>query len=292
MDGEIMLTGDFNARHPMWDDGVKPCAKGTAMANELANSKLVMLNDGQSTTIPRINSSPTAIDLSFATSHLASLTNWNVLQEEFGSMHLCISMTIQSEAPISWGTRKKVNVQRAIEGLNSLRPQYLYSPEEMQQVFEEQIEAASYVVKNKKADFLKAWWNKDLQKAYNEKRKRLRNFNKEKSLNNQKEMQKARAVFKKLVRKEKRKYVHELQEKIEESTPPKQIWNIIRGLDTALTGSKKGADHSPSLNTAMEFMRRNYVKKTENLTWKHGIQQEKAYMGESLNFEEIFKRPK
>lgn len=70
--------------------------------------------------------------------------------------------------------------------------------------------------------------------------------------------QKARAVFKRIVRKAKRKHDFEMKENINESTPAKQIWNIIRGLDTSLTGNKKGADAHPPKEIAEKFVAANY----------------------------------
>lgn len=153
--GEVILTGDFNARHPLWEEEARPCERGRTVASELETSKLILLNDGQPTTIPRINASPTAIDLTFATRGIAAKMEWTVEEEEFGSAHMCIVMEIQTTIPIAKRTVKKVNVEKAIEGINTIQPQFMYDPEEMQEIFEEKIEEASYVIRNKKANYLK-----------------------------------------------------------------------------------------------------------------------------------------
>ncbi|XP_062539099.1 LOW QUALITY PROTEIN: uncharacterized protein LOC134207391 [Armigeres subalbatus] len=252
--GEIILTGDFNARHPLWERNARPCDRGKTIATELDASKLILLNQGQATTIPRINSSPTAIDLSFATQGIAAKMEWAVVEEEFGSAHMCIVMEIQTTIPMVKDDKKKINVTKAIEGLNSIQPQFLDNPEEMQEVFEEKIEEASYVIRNRKANFLKKWWTDTIQAAYNIKRGKLRI-----------------AEFKRMVRREKRKYERELKEKIDEQTPPKQIWNIIRGIDVALTGKKKGADHNPKQQIAEEFVAVNYTEITKDLIWRPAV---------------------
>ncbi|XP_065090553.1 uncharacterized protein LOC135711613 [Ochlerotatus camptorhynchus] len=261
LDGEVILTGDFNARHPIWESGAKPCVKGKVIAEEVVASKMVLLNDGRPTTIPRINAEPTAM----ASGYIASITEWEVVEEEFGSCHTSIVMDLQLDVPTVPGKRTKVNKKKAIELLNSIQPQFLYNPEKKQNVFEENIRKASYTITNKKSNYLKRWWNQDIQSAYNEKREQLRIYNRNKTLENQLKMQKARAVFKRTVRKEKRKHDTELKEKIDESTPAKQICNIIRGLDTALTGNKRGADTNPSKEIAEKFIGMNYEQKKAEL---------------------------
>ncbi|XP_058816174.1 uncharacterized protein LOC131679461 [Topomyia yanbarensis] len=100
VDGELLLTGDFNARHPLWEEEARPCEKAKTIVQELDASKLILLNNGQTTTIPRINCAPTAIDLSFATREIAAHASWEVVQEEFGSTHLCIIIEFTLEAPV------------------------------------------------------------------------------------------------------------------------------------------------------------------------------------------------
>lgn len=176
---------------------------------------------------------------------------------------------------------------KAIEGLNSIQPQFLYNPDEMQEVFEEKIEEASYTIRNKKANYLKKWWNGEIQQVYNEKREKLKNYNKSKTLKTQLELQKTRAIFKRMVRKEKRRYEREMKEKIDEQTPPKQIWNIIRGLNSALTGSKRGAEHNPEQKTAENFVKSNYKEKQGELRYTTRQLAETNSTQEALSFEEF-----
>lgn len=77
----------------------------------------------------------------------------------------------------------RINKQKAAEAINRLKPQYLCNPVEMQSVLEESIEAASYVVKDKKANILKQWWFKEIDDAYQAKRLRRREYNRSKTLN-------------------------------------------------------------------------------------------------------------
>lgn len=99
--------------------------------------------------------------------------------------------------PIAEISVKEIDVDKAIEELNKIGPQYMYDVEEMQMIFDEAIEQASYVVRNIKANFLKRWWNQEIQKAYNIKRACLKKHNREKSLQSQLAFQESSSQTKK-----------------------------------------------------------------------------------------------
>ncbi|XP_065074257.1 uncharacterized protein LOC135698255 [Ochlerotatus camptorhynchus] len=180
-----------------------------------------------------------AIDVTLVTPGIARKAHWSVKEEEFGSVHMSIHLEISSDIPKVERTIKRINKEALINQLNTIRPQFLYSPEEMVTVFNEAVEKASFSFKNKKANFLKTWWTDEITKLYTSKREALREYNRQKTTLNFIRLKKERALFKKEVRKTKRRHVRELTEKIDESTPPRQLWNLVKGIDTALTGNHR-----------------------------------------------------
>ena len=93
--GKWIVLGDFNCHSSLWDDNCyldrgKNIAQGL---ERLADSQLVLLNDGSSTRLPdRANDSPTAIDLSFTSPDLAADADWSVGEDPLSSDHLPITI--------------------------------------------------------------------------------------------------------------------------------------------------------------------------------------------------------
>ncbi|KAL9694447.1 hypothetical protein quinque_013732 [Culex quinquefasciatus] len=71
--------------------------------------------------------------------------------------------------------------------------------------------------------------------------KTLANYNANKTRTNYIQVQKTRAEFKREVRRVRRRYIADLTDKIDETTPSKHLWNIIKGIDTSLSGSPSRA---------------------------------------------------
>lgn len=55
----------------------------------------------------------------------------------------------------SEGKSENVNAVKVVERLNEMQPQFLYDPTEMQEIFNDCIEVATYDVKTRKPIFLK-----------------------------------------------------------------------------------------------------------------------------------------
>lgn len=243
MEGEIIVGADFNAHHVTWSPEFPTCSRGKMLNEMIEDSQLIMLNGGCNTMVNPPGSKGSAIYLSLATAGLTRKITWTVQEEEFGSIHLTILLEVSSTIPIVERTITRVNQNTLVKELNGIRPQYIYSPEEMVAVFDEAIEKASFSFKNKKANYLKSWWTDEIANLYASKREALRGYNRNQTDINYVRLKKERARFKREVRRTKRKYVREMTEKIDVATPARQLWNIVKGIDTALAGNhKKGIE--------------------------------------------------
>lgn len=94
--GEILVTGDFNAKSPEWGDH-RFDRRGELVSQLLVKWKFTVANSGNSPTFQR-GEARSVIDLTFSTEKLArKIKNWEVLEDETLSDHLYIYFVTVTE---------------------------------------------------------------------------------------------------------------------------------------------------------------------------------------------------
>ena len=111
-----LVLGDYNASHPDWGSEICQTRRGgNHLAQHIIDSPLCLLNDGSFTRFPdRDGDSPSSIDISLISSKFLSLTDWYTLNNDLGSDHVPIIITINctiSSQPID--NRQKYNFEKA-----------------------------------------------------------------------------------------------------------------------------------------------------------------------------------
>ncbi|XP_026811330.1 uncharacterized protein LOC113552686 [Rhopalosiphum maidis] len=114
--GEVLLAGDFNAKHAEWGSAVSD-QRGHVLASLAASLNLNVCNLGNTPTFER-GSSQSILDLTFASPLTArEIADWSVLDEETRSDHKYIFYRMgihgerRSNCPIGW-SRKKLDSQK------------------------------------------------------------------------------------------------------------------------------------------------------------------------------------
>lgn len=109
--GEVILAGDFNAKHAEWGSVVNDL-RGNELATLAASLNLNICNVGNTPTFER-GLSHSILDLTFATPHTAQkIVGWSVLDEETRSDHKYIYYSIgtyterRGNCPTGWSRRK------------------------------------------------------------------------------------------------------------------------------------------------------------------------------------------
>jgi len=120
----FLLLGDFNGRHPLWDDGaLNP--RGVLIASFIEDEGLEILNSGDVTHFHSQTGTFTSIDLSLCTSNTLLDFSWRVLPDLYGSDHFPILLeSIESEPqsrPPRWRL-DKADWQRFTELSSPVRP--------------------------------------------------------------------------------------------------------------------------------------------------------------------------
>ena len=92
-----IVVGDFNKRDAIWENNY-PISSPT-VAEILQEADVILMNDGSPTRIPdQANQNMSAIDLTFISSNLAGIANWNPLEDSLDSDHLPIEIFLEVEA--------------------------------------------------------------------------------------------------------------------------------------------------------------------------------------------------
>lgn len=83
----IIFAGDFNAHHTFWGcNSISP--RGRNILEVIDDNNLILLNDGQATTVGSLTWRPNALDLAFVSSSLALNCEWHLQDDPLGSYHL------------------------------------------------------------------------------------------------------------------------------------------------------------------------------------------------------------
>lgn len=85
----LIIGGDFNAHSNLWGSA-KNDQVGRQLINCIEEIDLVILNNGDSTRLTSPNINKSVVDITLATSALASQMNWNVYSDSLGSDHFPI----------------------------------------------------------------------------------------------------------------------------------------------------------------------------------------------------------
>lgn len=85
--GPLLIAGDFNAHHPMWGSS-RVDSRGRDVLECINDNNLVLLNDGEFTTIGSNSWQRNALDLSIVSPSLATACSWSVHDDPLGSFHL------------------------------------------------------------------------------------------------------------------------------------------------------------------------------------------------------------
>lgn len=102
LEGNFILAGDFNSHHTSWGNTCS-CAHGNRLFKSITRNNMIILNDGHSTYRPHWRTSETAIDLTIINPNIVANTEWRVEQDNWGSDHAPITVTLHS--PVAHSAR-------------------------------------------------------------------------------------------------------------------------------------------------------------------------------------------
>ena len=230
----LMIFGDFNARHPFWGDSTFN-HRGTLLEDVLTPSDYCILNTDAATHFHVQNSSFSNIDLSICSSNLLLDLKWEVLDDPHGSDHFPINISFlemhHNPLPSRWA------MKRADWGLFreclpfDLGVDDFEDVDGASQYFINHITTAAHASIPRTRPLTKSpvpWWNKDCENASKARKAAFRRFRRTKSLVDKiiykRRVAKARYVYKQANRDSWRQYVSS----ITRFTDATKIWQRVR----------------------------------------------------------------
>lgn len=251
---KTVLMGDFNARHPLWDQGKKKNyirnSRAETIIDFIGKSDMIILNDGSPTRIsPIFNQENSSIDLTIVDHTLSHLFDWSVASEDYGSDHLptFLSMTSQYNSTIQepfwdfkhtdWDTFNencslKIALQNPTDNIDIIDQKIT------EQILNGLIKSTPLIKTDKMSKRKPPWWDKDLEELKKEKTKKLKKYVKSQTKENLTALKKVNAKYKLMIRQRKteswEKYIDDMNGEIES----KDLWKRINSLNSKQTSKK------------------------------------------------------
>ena len=235
----IILCGDFNSRHPMWDDLCgRQDARSRVIEDTLLNTSLVLLNNGAATHFHTQTATSSAIDLSICSADVADELSWHTMSELYGSDHFPILIEVEDVDPYSPKVRfmehradwTKFNTLTIIENTEELLADL--DCDELIDSFNKHITQAANSAIPKATCTPRPttvpWWSAECQIAVNHRKEAYRKFNRSKLIIDKIEYCRKRAIAKRVLAEAKRSSWQRFVSSLNVNTPMNKIWKRIR----------------------------------------------------------------
>ena len=252
-----LIMGDMNAHDPLWG-AEKRNNRGRSISEFINDNEIVLLNNNEPTRIPqKENESPTLLDLALITYDLNTHIHCRVNRDTLGSDHLpvIIESTILLENTATTNTLKfkyekadwihfreetcKINWKECRhENINTYTENIITN---LQEVAIKSIpnnmkslqRGKNQIIKknNKKLKLTKYWWNTTCQAAKNDRIKKLREYQKEKSNENLIRYRIARNKADAIIKKTKKDAWKSFCSNQNTIQNPKKVWDHIKKMD-------------------------------------------------------------
>jgi len=237
----FILLGDFNCHNTLWGcDHTTP--KGRALERTIFNNNLVILNDLVPTHFHVQNGSFSAIDLALSTPCLKSELNWTVDEDLHGSDHFPIHITTVERNLRTPQTSTKWNLNKAdwqqftslLDGDALITYSNTSLNEQVEQFTTTLISAANKSIPKTRTTNCHPsvpWWNKTCEDSIRDRKRQLRHFRNNPTVENLIAFKKARAAARQNIRLSKQESWQSYASSINSHTPVKQVWQKIKTLN-------------------------------------------------------------
>uniref|UniRef100_A0AAG5DGU8 Reverse transcriptase domain-containing protein n=1 Tax=Anopheles atroparvus TaxID=41427 RepID=A0AAG5DGU8_ANOAO len=250
-----IITADLNCHHTswgnLWNDN-----KGNFFVNEIEETNLTLLHQEEMTFIPTDkNKNPTAIDLTIISQEIMEKSSRQVLEQHIGATnHKTILTTIDTNTPPPH--RTYLNKPKLLKEINQITP-----PDNCTTGYI--ISSINKLIKNnrhKQRKKPKIWWNIETEKAWHNKNKARKTFDRHRTTLNQIEYNKTLAIFRRTKTLHKRQKYEEKLTEIDTQTNTKELWRLMNNLEGKnIRNSNTNIVHMDE-HAARKFLEINFKK--------------------------------
>jgi hypothetical protein len=220
----------------MWWGSKRNCTKGIELEELIDSHNVVLLNDGSPTHFSSRQGTFSAIDLSFASTSIATSFNWRTTPELHQSDHFPILISTSNTPHYSSGLEKwdyqKANWEQF--GASISITEITGNIEHDVATFSQNlIKAAEQSVPKKQAFQRKKsvpWWNSDCKTANKNKKKAFYKFRLQPTIENLNEFKRCRAIERRVHKLAKKQSWTNFVSSITSNTTATEMWNKIKAV--------------------------------------------------------------
>ena len=233
--GPYLLVGDFNAHSTLWGNPTNNTL-GDKIETFIENNDLSLMNDQSATYLHPATGSFTAIDLSLCSPCLYMDFNWNVHNDQCGSDHYPVFISISKLMPHNtipkWKLQKAKWSEFQSLATDLLKKDRFEGVSDPISFFSKTlIEIATQTIPKSSANpkcVPKPWFNTECLKAVKTRKNALHKFSNEPTTENLNKYRCARAAARRIIKTSKKESWRDYVSQLNSNTPVKKAWNMVR----------------------------------------------------------------
>ena len=230
-----IIAGDLNAHNYLWGNQ-NTDARGNIIEKFLNDNNLCLWNDDSPTYVHPGTGALTSIDLTMCSPQLFLNFSWEVEEDQWGSDHFPLILSGHfappNERPSRWQFHKADWTKFRVLCDEQLIPDFIEANEDPLQTFTNTLfDIASQCIPKSNPNppkKEKPWYTEECKEAIKQRRKALKNFKRQPTQHNLELYRIKRAKARQVVRVCKRKSWREYVSKLNNRTPMKKCWDMIR----------------------------------------------------------------
>nr|CAH7721985.1 unnamed protein product [Callosobruchus chinensis] len=246
-----IICGDY-CHHTTWRCQTNS-SQGSKLIDAIDEEELVIMNNGSPTRLYRPNQSPAAVDLTFVSPDIAHLISWEVLTDPMGSDHFPILLTLNTNIDrnvINPATKWNDNRAHWMTFQSTMNNKIINSNfgtnnnDEMLEMFKTAISEAADASMPQKKPFKpkvpnQIWWDDECRKTIAKRKETLNNYKRLSNMENYIAYKNIEAATKVLLKRKQRESWRAYINKLNKSTPPREIWKIVKSLNNKTVSRKQ-----------------------------------------------------